>query len=506
MSTPTAVLVLYNAPRTDAHTPGHEADAGVLAEVNAVVDALQRAGHRARPVAVSTLREAGTTLHTAPETAVFNLVESLRPDEADAALVPAVAAALGKTCSGAGTRCQTLAFDKWQARACLSAHGVCVPAAVLAPPGGVPLPTDLPPGPLIVKPVRADASEGIGEDSVLAVPTAERLRALTAAVHRHFGQPALIEQFIDGREFNVSVIDHGGTVRVLPIAEIEFVDYADGRPRIVDYAAKWQPESFAYHHTPRRLPASLDAPTATAIGALARSAWDALGCTGYARVDMRLGTDGRAYVIEVNPNPDISPDAGFAAALAAAGIPYTDFVCGQLGLSPCPPPPETGAAPAIHWTRPDEVEPLVSLLADTGVFRPGELAIAREVLEEAVRHGPAGHYQSYTALADGVPAGWVCIGPTPCTEGTFDLYWMAVSPRCARRGIGSLLMHTALTESTRHGARLLVIETSSRPDYAPARAFYERHGCREAARVDAFYAPGDDKIVYLKPLTTPPTP
>ncbi len=148
MSTPTAVLVLYNAPRTDAHTPGHEADAGVLAEVNAVVDALQRAGHRARPVAVSTLREAGTTLHTAPETAVFNLVESLRPDEADAALVPAVAAALGKTCSGAGTRCQTLAFDKWQARACLSAHGVCVPAAVLAPPGGVPLPTDLPPGPL----------------------------------------------------------------------------------------------------------------------------------------------------------------------------------------------------------------------------------------------------------------------------------------------------------------------------------------------------------------------
>jgi D-alanine-D-alanine ligase len=94
----------------------------------------------------------------------------------------------------------------------------------------------------------------------------------------------------------------------------------------VDYAAKWLPDSFAYQNTPRVIPARLTRRQADAVRQLALGAWHAMGCRGYARVDMRLNAAGRPQVLEVNPNPDISLDAGFAAALEAGGIPYEEFV------------------------------------------------------------------------------------------------------------------------------------------------------------------------------------
>ena len=123
------------------------------------------------------------------------------------------------------------------------------------------------------------------------------------------------------------------------------------------------------------------------------------------------------------------------------------------------------------------------------------MAVALEVFDAAVSGSP-----DYTALAaevGGTFAGWICWGATPCTEGTYDLYWMAVDPALHGAGVGSALL--AEMERRLGGvARLIVVETAGRADYLPTRAFYERRGYSAAARIPDFYSPGDDLVVYVK--------
>jgi len=128
------------------------------------------------------------------------------------------------------------------------------------------------------------------------------------------------------RELNVSVLQKGETPDVLAIAEIDFSAFAEGQARIVDYAAKWHADSFAFNNTPRMIPAPISDSAARRVRQQALAAWNAIGCAGYARVDFRMDAAERTYVIEVNPNPDISPDAGFAAALEKNEINYESFV------------------------------------------------------------------------------------------------------------------------------------------------------------------------------------
>jgi ribosomal protein S18 acetylase RimI-like enzyme len=134
------------------------------------------------------------------------------------------------------------------------------------------------------------------------------------------------------------------------------------------------------------------------------------------------------------------------------------------------------------------------------VFRDDEVPVALEVFDGAVAGSP--DYRALGAVADGVLAGWICWGPTPCTLGTYDLYWMAVDPARHGSGIGTALvgeMERRLTGV----ARLVVVETAGRPDYHPTRAFYEGRGYRRTAVIPDFYAPGDDQVVYTKRLVSP---
>jgi D-alanine-D-alanine ligase len=499
------VLVLYNALCPAAGARNAEAEAGVLDEVRAVEAALAELGLPRRTAAVGTLREAGRVLAAAPEPRVFNLVESLAGSAEDACLVPSVCAALGKAWTGSGTVCQLLALNKWQAKCALRAAGVPVPDGTVVPRDSA-ASGPFPEGPIIVKPLCADASEGIDATSVLPAASGEAFGACVARVHRAYGQAALVEQYLPGREFNIALFTRGGVLDVLPPAEIDFEAFPPGRPRIVDYRAKWIAGSFEYIHTPRRVPADVDAVTARRLCAAARAAWSCLGCRGYARVDLRLDAGGTPCVIEVNPNPDIAPDAGFAAALQAAHVPYASFVRAVLdaaGGAEAEPVgvaavPAGGGGLEVGWSRPEERGALLDLVAATGVFRVDEIDVAREVLDAALEAGPAGHYQSYTARRAGAVAGWACMGPTPCTQGTVDLYWLAVHPAHARRGVGRALLARIEAEARARGARLVVVETSSRADYAPARRFYVAHGYTAEAAVADFYAPGDDKLVYLR--------
>ncbi len=133
------------------------------------------------------------------------------------------------------------------------------------------------------------------------------------------------------------------------------------------------------------------------------------------------------------------------------------------------------------------------------VFRDDEVPVALEVFDAAVAGSP--DYSAVGADLDGRLAGWICWGPTPCTLGTYDLYWMAVDPVVHAAGVGTALVRE-MEGRLAGSARLIVVETAGRPDYRPTCAFYEARGYRRAAVIPDFYAPGEDQVVYVKTLAS----
>ena len=513
-----SVLVLYNTPRSGTDTGGGflESDAGVLDEVRAVENALRTLGICGRSVGVKTLAELPAVLSCAAEPLVFNLVEGFHVRPEEACYVPALCEGYGKMCTGNDSAAILICTDKWKTKGILRNADLACPEGHVVYPGH-PVPRlGLTAGKVIVKPMATDASEGIDDSGVLEVTDLPGVCACVARLHEQFRQPVLIERFVGERELNVSVLRRGDKIEVLPIAEIDFSAFAKERPRIVGYAAKWLPESFEYNHTPRIIPAPLSLAQAERVRQTARDAWNVLDCRDYVRVDFRLDDRGEPVILEVNPNPDISPDAGFAAALAAAGIPYHEFVAAMLEnalrrLQARVLPTQAGEGKprkattavtevVIRITEPRDRQPIIEFLRDTGFFRPDEMEIATEVLDDALAKGPSGHYQSFTATIAERPVGWICYGPTPCTLGTYDIYWIGVDRTCQGKGIGRLLMEYAEENIRKLGGRLVVVETSGRAIYDATRAFYLRVHYTEATRLPEFYAPNDDKVVYLKRL------
>jgi len=142
--------------------------------------------------------------------------------------------------------------------------------------------------------------------------------------------------------------------------------------------------------------------------------------------------------------------------------------------------------------------PLERLTGATGLFRPEEVALAVELLDESL--GGDDDYRFLGAYADDDLVGYACWGPTPGTQGTYDLYWIVVDPTWQGKGVGTQLLDAVERALLGAGGRLIVVETSSRADYAPTRAFYERRGYTPAARLRGYYAPADDLMIYLKDL------
>ncbi|MBI5497141.1 MAG: D-alanine--D-alanine ligase [Deltaproteobacteria bacterium] len=252
--------------------------------------------------------------------AVVNLLEGLEGDssreaEATEALQRAGIPFSGNAADTLG-RCQR----KEVCRRLLLEAGVPVPAGTVLHAVPMEWPAGVP-APVIVKPAHEDASEGIDARAV-----ARDLAGLQAAVRRvvvEMGQPALVEQFIDGREITASLL--GSPPQVLPLGEIDFSTLPAGRPRIVSYAAKWCPESDEYQCTPS-VGARLDATVTARIETIARRAAAALKLRDVARLDLRVDARGGAWVIDVNPNCDLAPDAGFAKAAARAGLSYGEML------------------------------------------------------------------------------------------------------------------------------------------------------------------------------------
>lgn len=513
MSRHRPVLILYNVPPGNTTRNGAaESDAAVLHEVSAVKHVLEKAGIPHRPVGIGRLADLQPVLSAAVhEYIAINLVEDLAGEMEDYNYVPALCRTFGKSATGSDTPCLLLTFDKWRTKAVLKASHIPVPEGLVVPPGK-PLPSILFPGPYMVKPVARDASEGIEEPCVFA-SIGPDLQDRVRQLHRTYNQPVLLEQFVGMREFNVSLRETENGVEVLPLAEIDFTGFPPDRNRIVSYPAKWRRGSFEYKHTRRVIPARLDNVTADQIRLLGLSAWDITGCRDYARVDFRMDNDGNLFVLEINANPDISPDAGFAAALKAADIDYCAFVktlianaWKRLDTKALHGKRKIGDDPrllkfGIRRTRMDDREAILDIIEKLDFLRSGEIGIAREVLDDALLKGSETRNQSYVSVSDGKPIGWICFGPTPRAVATFDIYWIAVARDEQGKGVGKALMLHAEKLISEMGGRLCVVETSGRAIYDSTREFYRRLGFSDAAHLPDFYTAGDDKVIYTKRLS-----
>ena len=173
--------------------------------------------------------------------------------------------------------------------------------------------------PLIVKPALEDASVGIDVEAV--VTNYKELKNRVEYIFKEFEQPVLIEEFIDGRELNVAVLGEKEP-KVLPISEIDFSKMPDHLHNIVSYQAKWEPLHEAYHKTIPKCPARLPKKVESDAIEIALKCFKAMGVRDYCRVDMRLSDDKELYVLEVNPNPDLTEDAGFMRSMRHAGYSY----------------------------------------------------------------------------------------------------------------------------------------------------------------------------------------
>lgn len=297
-------------------------DLDTLAQAAALTQALAELGHvTARADFSLDLPSTAKDLAAAAPDAVVNLVESVEGNARLIHLAPALLEDLGLAFTGSDQAAVLLSNHKVLGKRTLAPHGIPTPAwtdraALLR---GAPLPG----GPLIVKSVTEHASTGLSDASVLTPgDPAELLAALDRAAARHGGE-WFAEGYVPGREFNVALLDSPDGPQVLPIAEMLFENFAPDRPRIVGYDAKWDEASEDYAGTVRsfEFPATDDG-LLDSLAHLARRTWSAFGLGGYARVDFRVDEHGRPLVIDVNANPCLSPDAGFAAALRQADIPY----------------------------------------------------------------------------------------------------------------------------------------------------------------------------------------
>jgi len=290
-----------------------------LVQANAIATALEALGFGTTRMAFDPdLPTTAAALRELNPVAVFNLVESISGIGRLAHIAPAWIEALAIPFTGSGPAAMLTTTDKlitklWLARA-------SIPCPENHSATSIKSDDTL----WIVKSTTEDASIGLEATSVMP---ASQVEAKIAQAKHRFGGDWFAEQYIEGREFNLALLQTPDGVQVLPAAEIAFMQFPDGTPHIVDYAAKWDPDSFAYQNTVRLFPdSSADTNLIERMGTTALQCWDIFQLRGYARVDFRVDGNGIPWVLEVNANPCLAPDAGFAAALQQAGLSYEQAV------------------------------------------------------------------------------------------------------------------------------------------------------------------------------------
>ena len=322
------IHILYNTDYDAELTRGGVDVSSVAQSAAAIVKALQERGYTAELVGIhgrdvfqvlARLREARPDL-------VFNLCESMAGDPSNEPTLAGLLDLFQIPYTGADLLALACCLYKHRTKEILLARGIATPPyRMLADERALADPAlDALDYPWFVKLGHEDASVGITEDNL--VRDAAALRARCRALLAEYRQPILAERYVEGREINVTLLGNGTTLRVLPLHEIDFAAMPADRPRIVSYAAKWDEQHVDYAGTKPVPLRDASATLVAAIEATARAAWHALGLRDYGRVDLRIDRANTPWVIDVNPNPDISPDAGVVRAAKVAGISYPELV------------------------------------------------------------------------------------------------------------------------------------------------------------------------------------
>jgi len=323
------VLVVYNTDY-DAELLSTEGvdESAVEQAARAMTDAIGEAGYRADIMGVEG-PDLGTLIDRLtgdrPDL-VFNACESMSGDVRNEILLPAMLDMFGIPYTGPDALTIGLCLHKERSKEVLIARGIATPPyRLLAGPHD--LDDDALSGldyPCFVKLAHEDASIGIEAANVAADVAA--LRARAGAMIDKYHQPVLAERYIEGREVNVTVMGPPDALDCLPLHEIDFAAMPADRPRIVSYAAKWDESHVDYAGTKPVPMRAVEPSVEAAIRATAIATFRALGCRDFGRVDLRVDANGRPWVIDVNPNCDLSPDAGVARTARAAGLEYPQLM------------------------------------------------------------------------------------------------------------------------------------------------------------------------------------
>lgn len=328
------IAILHNAVAADAPA----ADRDVLVQVEAVDQALRALGHAPEtlPVTLDLGHLRDRLLDSRPD-AAFNLVESLDGYDRLSFLPTAVLDVLGIAYTGSPTEALLVSGDKLAAKRRLREANLPTPDWLTLDDcrrAGSDLPSPAA-GEFIIKSAWQHASFGLDSRALVTGTSLPGIGERLIEMWRRLGGVCFAERYIDGREFNLSILESETGPEVLPPAEIDFSAFPQDKPRLVDERAKWEPDSFEYQNTPRTFDfRSEDRTLVEQLGELAGEAWRALGLKGYARVDFRVDGDGQPWILEINANPCLSPDAGFYAAVERAGMQFAAAVQRILGAMP----------------------------------------------------------------------------------------------------------------------------------------------------------------------------
>jgi D-alanine-D-alanine ligase len=303
-------------------------------DVQAVYEALKRTGHSPVYVRLDGTRESLIELARSQTDLLFNMVESFAGDDRQDATVAGYLELLGRRFTGTGSNGLYLAQDKNLAKKIFTFHGIHTPYFSTVYRGRTEHSHDLE-FPVIVKPAREDGSIGIHFGAVCA--SIKELMERIDYIHQHFDTPALIEEYIEGREFYVAVIGNGRP-EALPVVELDLSKLPKGTPKIAGTEVKWDEGTDAYEQTQPFFPKDLDEDLAARLHEIAIQAFGALELRDYGRIDFRLAQDGTVHVLEVNPNPYLLPSAEFMMAAQESGRDYTrtigeivDFAMARYG-------------------------------------------------------------------------------------------------------------------------------------------------------------------------------
>lgn len=314
---PFKVLILFNQPVLEADHPLKESEHEVEYIVNHTLKTLLAAGMNVETLPVG--RDPSvifSELQARKPEVVFNLFEGLGDAGGTESTAAGILEWLEIPFTGCPSPALSIARDKASSKRLLAGAGLPVAGFLCLPDSRVPAcPFDWP---VMVKPAGQDASVGIDHHSV--VSGQEALVRRVDYVLREHGGPVLVEEYLPGREFSVVVLEQKGVGLVsLPAFEIRFERKGPGIWPIFTYEAKWEMESEDFNHTPLDIPAHIDDEMQDKLGRIAREAFAVLGCRDYARVDFRLDSQDEPRILELNPNPDLSPDACLSSTLEACG-------------------------------------------------------------------------------------------------------------------------------------------------------------------------------------------